>query len=93
MIKNIKEMNTDRIITAHLNINSIRNKFDALKSIISGNIDILLITETRLDKSFPHPQFASRGYKHPFRLDRTADGGGAYDFCQRRYTMQTDEYA
>ena len=67
-------MNTDRIVIAHLNINSIRNKFDALKSSISGYIDILLITETKLDESFPHPQFAIRGYKHPFLLDRTADG-------------------
>ena len=97
MIKNIKEMNTDRIITAHLNINSIGNKFDALKSIISGNIDILLITETKLDKSFPHPQFASRGHKHPFRLDRTADGGGLMIFvrddipCKRMNTHKNIE--
>ena len=66
----------NRIVIAHLNINSIRNKFDALKSIISSYIDILFITETKLDESFPHQQFAIRGYKHPFRLDRTAEGGG-----------------
>ena len=51
----------------------------------SGYIDILLITETKVDESFPRPQFAIRGYKHPFRH--------AYDFCQTRYTMQTSKYA
>ena len=33
----------------HLTINSIRNKFDALSFIIGINIDILLISETKLD--------------------------------------------
>ena len=42
----MKDANVDRIIIAHLNINSIRNKFDALKTMIAGNIDILLISET-----------------------------------------------
>ena len=48
--KNIKKkMNTGRIITAYLKINFIRNKFDALKTIVNGNIVILLITETLYD--------------------------------------------
>ena len=38
-----------KIIVSHLNINSIRNKFDALSFIIDTNIDILLISETKLD--------------------------------------------
>ena len=33
---------------AHLNINSLRNKFDALVDQIKGNVDILLISETKL---------------------------------------------
>ena len=38
----------EKMIVGHLNINSIRNKFDALPFIIDTNIDILLISETKL---------------------------------------------
>ena len=47
----------DNLIIAHLNINSIRNKFDLLKELISNNIDILVIPKTKLDPSFPPGQF------------------------------------
>ena len=40
--------NLRRIMFAHLNINSLRNKFDALVDQIKGNVDILLISETKL---------------------------------------------
>ena len=76
LLKNMKDTNVDPIIIAHLNINSIRNKFDALKTMIAGNIDIFLISETKLDESFPPSQFTVTGYRPPFHLDRTADGGG-----------------
>ena len=75
----MKDTNVDRIIIAHLNINSIRNKFDALKTMIAGNIDILLISETKLDESFPPSQFTVTGYRPPFRLDRTDDGGRGHN--------------
>ena len=38
----------EKIPVGHLNIDSIRNKFDALPFIIDTNIDILLISETKL---------------------------------------------
>ena len=37
----------------HLSINSLRNKFESIKSIISPNFDIFLVLETKLDESFP----------------------------------------
>ena len=37
--------NHNRIIIGNLNINSINNKFDALKTIITGNIEIFVIIE------------------------------------------------
>ena len=49
--------NIGKIIIATLNINSIRNKFEELKLVISGNVDVLIVTETKLDKSFPTGQF------------------------------------
>ena len=40
--------NVDRIIVVQINVNSIRNKFDALKTEIQNKVDILLISETKL---------------------------------------------
>ena len=48
------------IIIAHLNINSLRNKFDSLVQLIGGSVDILVIGETKLDASFPKKQFMIR---------------------------------
>ena len=45
------------LICAHLNINSVRNKFDLLSVIIKNDIDILMISETKVDSSFPNGQF------------------------------------
>ena len=41
--------------------NLLRNKFTILKEIISKNIDILLLSETTLDESFPINQFQIDG--------------------------------
>ena len=54
--------NTNRIIVAQLNINSLRNKVDALKAIISGKIDVLVITESKLDHTFHTNQFLIDGF-------------------------------
>ena len=66
----------EKIIVCHLNINSIRNKFDALSFIIDTNIDILLISETKLGDSFSSPQFRLKGFCTPYTLDRNSKGGG-----------------
>ena len=62
-------------IIGHLNVNSIRNKTDSIKTIINRNLDILLLTETKLDDSFPDNQFTIEGYRL-FRKDRNSHGGG-----------------
>ena len=59
-----------QIIFAKLNINSLRNKLDALVDQIKGNVDILVISETKLDESFPEGQFKIPGFTSPFRRDR-----------------------
>ena len=50
-LKNIRSKNVNNIIIAQININSTKNKFELLSHFVSGNIDILIITETKLDKS------------------------------------------
>ena len=48
-LNNLRLKNPNRLICAHLNINSVKNKFDLLSDIIENNIDILMISETKLD--------------------------------------------
>ena len=66
----------NRPIIAQLNINSIRNKFQFLEKEVCANLDILLISETKLDDSFPSAQFLLDGFSKPYRLDRCSNGGG-----------------
>ena len=74
-LQSLRVKNIDKIIIGHINLNSIRNKFDLLTDLIKNRVDILLISETKLDGTFPKPQFSIQGFTH-FRLDRTANGGG-----------------
>ena len=48
-LKSVRRKNLRRIIFAYLNINSLRNKVDALLDRMKGNVDILVISETKLD--------------------------------------------
>ena len=75
-LRNLKMANLNKLVITHLNINSIRNKFETLRSLIAQNIDICVISESKLDGSFPTNQFLVDGYAPPFRLDRNKHGGG-----------------
>ena len=68
--------NVGNIIIAELNINSLRNKFDSLVELVKGKVDVLVICETKLDKTFTKNTFLIDGYKKPYRKDRNGDGGG-----------------
>ena len=70
----IKHVN--KLIIAHLNINSLRNKSEFLVEFTRGKVDILMISETKIDESFPLGQFKVNGFNKPFRLDRNIKGGG-----------------
>ena len=65
--KKIKIQSPDILISGYLNINSVRNKFEALPYIIDNNINLLLISETKLDDSFPSAQFQMKGFSVPYR--------------------------
>ena len=55
--------NPKNVIIGHLNVNSLQNKFTAVEELIKGKIDIGLISETKIDESFPNQQFKTNGYK------------------------------
>ena len=73
--KNTRLKSPHKLIISQLNINSLRNKFDSLVQILHNNLDILLISETKIDSSFPTAQFQIEGYT-TYRLDRNTNGGG-----------------
>ena len=56
-------------------MNSLRNKFERLQEVIRNNMDVLLISEKKLDASFPSGQFILHGFTPPYRLDRAQHGG------------------
>ena len=64
----------EKLTMGHLNINPIRNKFNALSLIVKNNIDILMISEAKLDDLFPTAKFLLHGFSAPYRLDRNLKG-------------------
>ena len=51
-LKALRINNINRVIIGLININSTGSKFDDLVKGVRGNIDILMISETKLDASF-----------------------------------------
>ena len=85
LILRVKNMN--RLIIGNLNINSISNKFDQLKLFARGKVDILIVTETKLDSTFPSSQFPIYGYSEPYRFDINRNRGGVLIYI--RHTKPT----
>ena len=81
-LKNARFKGAKNGIIGHLNINSIRYKFDNIADLLKDNlVDIFSITETKLDDSFTHAQFSYMGYK-VHRKDRTSSGGGIMTYVR-----------
>ena len=75
VLNNIRQKHSNRLVIAQLNINSLRNKFASLSTMIKDYVDLLLISETKIDSSFPTAQFHIDGYTI-HRRDRDENGGG-----------------
>ena len=43
---------------------------------VSGYFDVIIVTETKLDDSFPKVEFCIDDFSIPYRLDRNKNGGG-----------------
>ena len=69
----IKPVN--RLIIALLNINSFRNEFEFSVEFTKGKVDILMISETKFDESFPLGQFKINEFNASFRHDSNSYGG------------------
>ena len=75
-INDLRNKNPFSVIIALINTNSIRNMFQPLVSFINYNFDIFMISEAKNDDTFPGSQFFIESFSVPYRLDRTAKGGG-----------------
>ena len=89
-LKSLCVKNLSKIIVGHLNFNSIKNKFDALVHQVQGNIDIPMISETKLDESFPLVQFLLDGDSAPFYSYRDGNGGGILLFLRKNIPSKLD---
>ena len=76
VLSNLKNNNNDRLVIGHININALRNKFEILVSLVKDKLDIVLISESKIDDTFPKNQFLIEGYSTPFRSERNSHGGG-----------------
>ena len=87
-LKSFRKDNLNKLIFAHLNINSIRNKFELLSEQVKGNVDVLMISEEKIDDSFSVGQFLIEGFCTPYRPDCNSKGGGILLYVRKTF-LQT----
>ena len=55
--RSLRLENPNPIMIGQLNISSIRNKFEMLTFLITNEIDVLLLSETKMEENFPQKSF------------------------------------
>ena len=63
-------------------INSLASKFDEFEMVVIEIFDILIITEKKLDNTFPTSQFYIEGFSMPYRLDKNRNGGWIFIYVR-----------
>ena len=57
--------NRNIFLFGHLNVDRIRNKLELMSEQVKINIDILMISEIKVDDSFPTGNFLIDGFSNP----------------------------
>ena len=65
----IRRSSRPDVFSSYLNNNSLRNKLELLRDQIIGNIDVLVISETKLCESFPEGLFKMLEYASSLPFD------------------------
>ena len=86
----VRKKHPNKFSSSYLNINSLRYKCCSTKEILSQNIVEMLITETKLDESFPDAQFRVNNY-HLWRNDRNIHGGGLAVYLRSDLTSDREK--
>ena len=81
-IKEIQIGNANKVIIGNLNINTIRNKLEQVKETVLKYIDVLVVTEIKLDETFLESLFLMDGFSKLYKLDRNKNGGGIMTFIR-----------
>ena len=87
ILNTLRIKNSERIIIGHLNVNHIENKFEHFVSLVKDKLVIIVLSETKIDESFPSGQFAIEGYVKPYRRDRKYSWRWNINLRKRRYSM------
>ena len=85
-LKDIRVSNINRLIFGHLNTSSLRNKFNLLFQQIKWFVYIFMLSESKLNGSFPLGQFLIDGFQASFRFDRNKHFGGNNLVCLGGYS-------
>ena len=82
ILMNLRTLKESGVTIAHLNINFLYNKFEGLKLLVQNKIDILVLSETKLDDTYTTKQFMIEGFSSTFMADRNAHGGGVFIYVR-----------
>ena len=84
MLKNLRLECCQNHLFGFLNINSLRNKIIDLREVIRAlSLDYFVLSETKLDDSFPSAQFKIDDYEIRGRKDRNKHGGGLIEYVKK----------
>ena len=64
-----------------------RNKFESLSTQVKGNVDVLMVSETKIDYTFPVGNFVIDGLSTPYQLDRDSNGGGIMLYVKEDFLL------
>jgi hypothetical protein len=88
VLRTTRKRHFKNLIVAHLNINSLRYKFYEICTLLQDNIvDLFIVSETKIDNSFPDAQFSVPGYT-VFRKDRDVHGGGIIVYVKNSISVR-----
>ena len=77
---------------SYLNINSLQNKIIDLREFLKHiSLDYFVLSETKLDNSFPCAQFQISDYEIRAWRDRNKCEGGLFEFFKRELTSKKIE--
>ena len=54
--------NPRNVVIGHLDVNFLRNKFEAVEELVQNKVDICFVFETKIGETFPNQQFMINGY-------------------------------
>ena len=75
-LKKVRLKNPKHVVIGNLYINSIPGKCHQLKCLISNHVDVLVLTETKLDEMFATSSFLIDGFSLTFQLGQNRKWGG-----------------